>query len=995
LLNAIAARPHPVRSVTRARVSRIEPLEPRRLLSGSLTGLVFDDINADGGRAPGDAPLPNQPVQLWRHNNDGTSTDLGTTLTGPDGRYLFPDLADGFYQVRWVPNGDRFDTRYWVDPTRSVSVPDTVSGPGQPLEGLLDFSTALHASLSGVAFRDLNRNGARDPDEPPMAGLLAFIDQENDGVFRPWFPSSTTDANGAYQIGNLRPGEYAQHLRLQLPPGFIPTAPTPFQYPLQLHSGDVLTGNDFGLAPELAVAGLTLINSNTDRPIGPLTNGMTIDLAEVGKRLNVRADLPANVTRTDVRSVRFNYDGNPGYRIENGAPFALGGDTAGDYASWTPRLGTHTLVVTPYGSSGAAGEQGRSDAINFTVIDTTPAPAHALRVNAGGPAYTTGAGASFASDRGFDNSVARFNTFPVAGTTDDRLYSSYRFGRRMRFRAAADNGTYALRLHFAEPLYPRAGRRVFDVFAEGRRILDHFDVAAAAGGPRTAVVKQSTVTISDGRLDLSFNSWRDNAIVSAIELVPAVQSPAEPAPFFVDAGAPAPTTDVKGRVYDRDRTGAYGFTGGTPSADVFDVTGYDPDNLGPWVVEDSAQWATHRFGPAFSFNRPVANGHYAVFLGFAEPDANAVPGTRTFDVFAEGVQVLDDYDIVKDIRFARREVAREFDVAVTDGSLDLSFRGVTGDAVVSYIAAIPTDVPKVALPYSAEGESDAAREARAARNLSEIAFAIGLYMNEHKGHFPPDLKTLSAYEVDDVARFADPRAGTRLPRGALADAEKRAWVAAHDDYIYLGAGKRFSDMTSTVPFAYENPRRVPGAIYVLFGDQHVERMERAAAAALLGFDPAPPAVTPTFPDPSSPAFRKDPAVVASAANLRTIGQALFRYSNYNRGTFPRDFGRLYETQQFEPDPLALATFINPRGDTLLPTGLTEEEKIAWAARSTDYTYVCARRRYALGGDDVLAYENPAELKGGINLLFADGRVEFRELRWAIDTIQASLARSPQ
>src|SRR5207248_9457178 len=132
------------------------------------------------------------------------------------------------------------------------------------------------------------------------------------------------------------------------------------------------------------------------------------------------------------------------------------------------------------------------------------APAHALRVTPRGPSYRAAAGASFAADRGFDNSVAQFHTFPVAGTPDDRLCSSYRFGRRMSFSAAADNGTYTLRLHFAEPLYPRAGRRVFDVFAEGRRVLDHFDVASAAGGPRTAVVRESAVAVSDRRLDLSF-----------------------------------------------------------------------------------------------------------------------------------------------------------------------------------------------------------------------------------------------------------------------------------------------------------------------------------------------------------------------------------------------------------------------------------------------------------------------------------------------------------
>src|SRR5205814_1108152 len=346
------------------------------------------------------------------------------------------------------------------------------------------------------------------------------------------------------------------------------------------------------------------------------------------------------------------------------------------------------------------------------------------------------------------------------------------------------------RLHFAEPLYPRAGRRVFDVFAEGRRVLDHFDVASAAGGPRTAVVRESAVAVSDRRLDLSFLAWRDNAILPAIELRPAVQSPA------------------------------------------------------------------------------------------------AAGGSRTFGVSAAGVRVPDDHDIVQDAGAARRLTAQSFDVTVADGSLDLSFRGVAGDALVSYVAAFPTAAPAAELPYSLDAASDGERLVAAGQNLANVGYALTLYMDENKGKLPPDLKTLPGLEVDDARFFVDPRAGTHLPRGETSDAEDRAWIAAHDDFIYLGAGKSYRDLGDAIPLAYENPRRVPGPIHVLFGNGQVRRLERSAAAALIGFDPAPPAVTPTFPDPSSPSARKDPAIVQSAANLRTIGRAMFRFPNYYRGTFP-------------------------------------------------------------------------------------------------------------
>ena len=54
--------------------------------------------------------------------------------------------------------------------------------------------------------------------------------------------------------------------------------------------------------------------------------------------------------------------------------------------------------------------------------------------------------------------------------------------------------------------------------------------------------------------------------------------------------------------------------------------------------------------------------------------------------------------------------------------------------------------------------------------------------------------------------------------------------------------------------------------------------------------------------------------------------------------------------------------------------------------STDYLYIGRGFNYATPSEVAIAYENPADMKDGINLLFADGRVEFREMRWAADEI---------
>lgn len=169
----VAPRPRP-----RTSAAFIEPLERRTFLSGVITGIVFDDLNANGGRDPGDQPLAGQTVEISRQAYPPIS-DVRTADTGPDGRYVFADVPDGTYAVRWLPAGDRYQTGHW-DRTRYYSVPP---GPGYP-EGWLNFGNAVLGSISGSVYVDLDRDGVRDRGEPPAAGQTVFIDYDNDGVDR-------------------------------------------------------------------------------------------------------------------------------------------------------------------------------------------------------------------------------------------------------------------------------------------------------------------------------------------------------------------------------------------------------------------------------------------------------------------------------------------------------------------------------------------------------------------------------------------------------------------------------------------------------------------------------------------------------------------------------------------------------------------------------------------------------------------------------------------
>ena len=116
------------------------------------------------------------------------------------------------------------------------------------------------------------------------------------------------------------------------------------------------------------VTGFVLVDASTDLDIGPLTDGDTIDLDVVGDQLNIRAEVTG-----PVESVRFGLDGTANYQTESTPPYALAGDSGGNYNPWTPGLGGHTLIATPYTEDNAGGVAGTPLEIDFTVTRTPPA----------------------------------------------------------------------------------------------------------------------------------------------------------------------------------------------------------------------------------------------------------------------------------------------------------------------------------------------------------------------------------------------------------------------------------------------------------------------------------------------------------------------------------------------------------------------------------------------------------------------------------------------
>lgn len=129
------------------------------------------------------------------------------------------------------------------------------------------------------------------------------------------------------------------------------------------------------------VTGFTLVNADTDQPIGPLADGDVIDLADFP--LGTNFNIVANVGNVPVGSVVFDYNGTSGFRTESRAPFALGGDSNGNFRALDLPLGANSLTATPFSGSGGTGEAGIANSINFEVIRSANNPISFLLIDAG------------------------------------------------------------------------------------------------------------------------------------------------------------------------------------------------------------------------------------------------------------------------------------------------------------------------------------------------------------------------------------------------------------------------------------------------------------------------------------------------------------------------------------------------------------------------------------------------------------------------------------
>ena len=283
-----------------------------------------------------------------------------------------------------------------------------------------------------------------------------------------------------------------------------------------------------------------------------------------------------------------------------------------------------------------------------------------LRISAGSKAdYKDHLGQVWSADRFFTGGqawTARYRR--IRRTQDPQLFLSARQGQRFSYDLPLNPGTYELRLYFAETYYGEdntegggESSRMFNVSANGARLLSSFDPLSDADGNNTAdaCVFEGISPAADGQLHLRFFApypLKSVPLISGIEIVPANG-------YAVRwVASDSAVVDSANRLWLPDQFSLGG------RIRVYSEPVKDTSN--------SSLYQAERYGH-FSYAVPVPPGRYDLTLYFSEHwfgiehfgGGNPV-GRRAFDVFCNGVALLGNFDIAKEAGGSLRAIRRKF-----------------------------------------------------------------------------------------------------------------------------------------------------------------------------------------------------------------------------------------------------------------------------------------------------------------------------------------------
>jgi len=212
----------------------------------ALQGAVWDDTNGNAVRDAGEPGLAGWTVFLDQNSSGQWDPSEPSTVTDASGNYtLTADLGPGQFRLAALPQPG------WQATFPVPSGFHVISAqPGQTQAGLSFGWRQSEFDLAGTVWNDRNGDGLREASERGAAGVVIFVDLDQDGIVGQGEPAVTSDSAGRFGFRGLATGTYL--VRAVIQPGWRPTFPE-LGAP---HSGVVGAAGigpdvDFGMQPEV------------------------------------------------------------------------------------------------------------------------------------------------------------------------------------------------------------------------------------------------------------------------------------------------------------------------------------------------------------------------------------------------------------------------------------------------------------------------------------------------------------------------------------------------------------------------------------------------------------------------------------------------------------------------------------------------------------------------------------------------------------------------
>jgi hypothetical protein len=294
---------------------------------GSITGTVFNDVNADGIKAAGDTGINARTVYC----------DLDGDLVKDAGEPSAASNAAGLYTINGL--GPITCAPRLVVPANTVQ---TTANPatftvisGQSVTGA-EFGSFQFGSITGVVFSDGNANGTKEVAEAGLSGKTVYLDADNDGTLDVGETNLNSNGTGTYTFANLGPGTY--NVRAVLLPNSTQTSAALMT--VSMTSGQSAAGTNFGFFLNASITGSVYEDTNGSSTLTAGELGIAAQVVFIDANANDSYDFGEVNTTTNASGVYTLSGLTPGsYRVRAVLP-----------AGWM-RTTTNPTPVTPTSGS--------------------------------------------------------------------------------------------------------------------------------------------------------------------------------------------------------------------------------------------------------------------------------------------------------------------------------------------------------------------------------------------------------------------------------------------------------------------------------------------------------------------------------------------------------------------------------------------------------------------------------------------------------------------